>query len=238
MKQVIVYNQIDSDYHGGQRYENETLFRYFRSQIDWSLSLGWKKDDIIIGTNFSFEYNGVKNYNLTDICTYSGFNNFWYGALELIKNGVLTEYFWLHDQDSWPVRNFEFPIFPGIIAGAEYQGTKQWNCGSIYMKDSVEPILDYIVELMRNNPEAPVSSDEVWIGWCRFDNMSQIKEYMSSINTTYNCGCTHFQKRYDVATKPINVFSFKPDLDRDFNIVKEYLPEEMLNVFKEHKLLK
>ena len=99
MKQVIVYNQIDSDYHGG-RCENETLFRYFRSQIDWSLSLGWKKDDIIIGTNFSFEYNGVKNHNLTDICTYSGFNNFWYGALELIKNGVLTEDFWLHDQDS------------------------------------------------------------------------------------------------------------------------------------------
>ena len=172
----------------------------------------------------------MKNHNLTDICTYSGFNIFWYGALELIKNGVLTEDFWLHDQDSWPVRNFEFPIFPGIIAGAEYQGTKQWNCGSIYMKDSVEPILDYIVELMRNNPEAPVSSDEVWIGWCRFDNMSQIKEYMSSINTTYNCGFTHFQKRYDVATKLINVFSFKPDLDRDFNIVKEYLPEEMLNV--------
>ena len=153
MKQVIVYNQIDSDYHGGQRYENETLFRYFRSQIDWSLSLGWKKDDIIIGTNFSFEYNGVKNHNLTDICTYSGFNNFWYGALELIKNGVLTEDFWLHDQDSWPVRNFEFPIFPGVIAGAEYQGTKQWNCGSIYMKDSVEPILDYIVELMKDQNE-------------------------------------------------------------------------------------
>lgn len=236
MKHVIVYNQIDTDYHGGKRYTNETLFNYFRAQIDWSLHLGWKKEDIIIGTNFDFEYNGVKNYELTDVCTYSGFNNFWYGALELMNNGVLDDDFWLHDQDSWPHEYFDFPNFHGEIAGAEYIGTRQWNCGSIYIKKSAKSVLTYIVDLMRDNPEVPVSSDEEWIAFCRFDNNSDIKNYLQSIDTRYNCGVTHFSKRYNEATKPINVFSFKPDLGRDFDTVSDYLKQEMIDIFKKHKL--
>ena len=33
---------------------NELLFNYFRAQVDNSLRLGWKREDIIIGTNFDF----------------------------------------------------------------------------------------------------------------------------------------------------------------------------------------
>ena len=54
-------------------------------------------------------------------------------------------------------------------------------------------------------------SDEEWIAFCRFDEHSEIRNYLSSINTTYNCGVTHHNLRYDKATKPIRVFSFKPD---------------------------
>ena len=172
MKHVIVFNQIDTTYHGGMNYENEQLFNYLRAQIDWSIQLGWKKEDIIIGTNFDFEYNGVKNYQLTDVCTYSGYNNFWYGALELMKNGVLNEDYWLHDQDSWPVRYFNFPKFDGEIAGCEYQATPFWNCSTIYLKKTSQFLLEYIVELMRDNPNAPVSSDEEWIIFCRSHDQS------------------------------------------------------------------
>ena len=42
MKHVIVFNQIDTTYHGGMNYENEQLFNYFKAQIDWSIHLGWK----------------------------------------------------------------------------------------------------------------------------------------------------------------------------------------------------
>ncbi len=236
MKQVMIYNQINTEYHGGKRYKNETLFNYFKSQIDWNLYLGWKVEDIVIGTNFDFEYKGVKNHELTDVCDYSGFNNFWYGALELMNRGILDCDYWLHDQDSWANRFFEFPSFEGEIAGCEYIGTPQWNCASVYMKKTCKEVLTYIVELMRQNPKASVSSDEEWIAWCRFDDRSQIKNYMSSINTTYNCGVTHFEKRYENANKPINVFSFKPDKKYDYNIIDGNLKKEMLSVFKKNKL--
>lgn len=241
MKQVLIYNQIDTNYHGASRYQNEELFNYFKAQIDWSLSLGWKKTDIIIGTNFDFSYNGITNYHLYDVCKYSGFNNFWYGAYELlsadINNDIFEgEDFWLHDQDSWPVRYFDFPIFEGEIAGCEYQGTNQWNCGSIYCKNSSKYVLEYIVKLMKDNPNLDISSDEVLIGWCRFDERSQISDLMKSINTRYNVGVTHFQKRFDFAEKPINVFSFKPDKNSDYKVVEKYLPKQIKNIFIKHNL--
>ena len=83
MKNVLVYNIVQDKI----RYEHELLLDYFRAQVDNSLRLGWKKEDIIIGTNFDFEHNGVKNIKLNNICTDNIFNNKWWGMLELMKGG-------------------------------------------------------------------------------------------------------------------------------------------------------
>ena len=58
MKNVIVYNQIKNENHGGNRYVDEHLIKYLNSQVDNSIRLGWGLDDIIIGTNFEYEYKG------------------------------------------------------------------------------------------------------------------------------------------------------------------------------------
>jgi hypothetical protein len=236
MKNVIVYNRVDTTYHTSKEFNDNHLINYLKAQIDNSLRLGWHKNDIIIGTNFEFEYQGIKNYQLTDVCTYSGFNNFWYGALELMNNGVLVEDFWLHDQDTWPTRKFKFPEFDGEVAGCEYIKTEQWNCGSIYFKKTSKDILEYIVELMRQNEEHKVSSDEEWIAFLRHSNHSEIKNYLTSINTRYNVGRTFFKDRYENATKPINVLAFKPDLDKDFNTIKHLLDEDFIDIFRKHNI--
>jgi hypothetical protein len=211
MKQVIIYNQLDVEYHGGKRYINEDLFRFLHCQIDISLHLGWKPEDIILGTNFDFEYRGVKNHHLTNVCTWSGFNNFWFGALELLRNGVIDDDFWLHDHDSWPIRKFNFPEYNGEIAGCEYIGTEQWNCASIYCKKSCADTLEYIVDTLMLNKEVIVSSDEIIISHLRA--YSPIKNELTSINTTYNVGVTHGPLRLAAATKPVNVLSFNPGVE-------------------------
>jgi hypothetical protein len=236
MKNVIVYNQVQTTYHTSEKYTDEHLINYLKAQVDNSLRLGWNKEDIIIGTNFDFEHKGIINHKLKDVCTYSGFNNFWYGALELMNNGVLEDNFWLHDQDTWPIRKFDFPNFDGEIAGCEYIVTKQWNCGSVYFKKTSKFILEYIVELMRNNPNHKVSSDEEWIAFLRHSNHSEIKDYLKSLNTQYNVGVTHFNDRYNSANKPINVLAFKPDLERDYNTMKHLIDTELMNIFKKNKL--
>jgi len=211
MKHVIIYNQLEVEYHGGKRYVNEDLFRFLHCQIDIILHLGWSPDDIILGTNFDFEYRGVKNHHLTNICKWSGFNNFWFGALELLQKGVIKDNFWLHDHDSWPIRKFDFPKFDGEIAGCEYVATREWNCGSIYCKQSCTDVLEYIVETLTINKDVIVSSDEIFISHLRAH--SPIKPMLSSIDNTYNVGVTHGPLRLNAATKPVNVLSFNPGLE-------------------------
>jgi len=209
MKNVIIYNQINTTNHGASRWSNDILFSYLKAQIDNSLRLGWNINDIIIGTNFKFEYKGIESYILHDICSWSGFNNFWYGALELVRKGVINENFWLHDHDSWQIHAMEFPNFNGDIAGVEYVGTNEWNCGSIFFNKNCLATLQYIVDTLEENKHVHVSSDEVIIGFLRRN--SPISTKMISINQRWNVGLTYGRLRKLSAYKPIIVLSFKPD---------------------------
>lgn len=237
MKQVMIYNQIRTTDHGGQRYIDDELRNFLQCQIDISLHLGWAIEDIILGTNFEFEYRGIKSHILTDICEWSGFHNFWYGAIELMERGILQEDFWLHDHDSWPIRKFDFPEYSGEIAGCEYQGTQEWNCASIYCKQSSLQTLQYIKDALILNREVPMSSDEVMIAILRH-NANPIQHRLTSIDTRYNVGVTHGSKRLAAATRPINVVSFNPATDgidrlRQEGIYSE-MPDDVIDIFKKY----
>jgi len=236
MKNVIVYNQLNTTHHGASRWNNEDLFRYFRAQIDNSLRLGWSPEDIILGTNFEFEYNGVKSHLLTNVCEWSGFNNFWYGALELVQKGIVTDKFWLHDHDSWQVAPMEFPDFTEEVAGIEYVGTKEWNCGSIYFNKN-GTILQDIVTTLELNRHANVSSDEVIISYLRMHPYT--KDRMGSINQRWNVGLTHSDLRLQKAIKPIIVLSFKPDQKNIYDTLQQkglydLISTDFLHILNKH----
>lgn len=238
MKQVIIYNQIQKETHGGQRYVDDELRNFLCCQIDISLHLGWNPDDIILGTNFDFEYKGVKSYILNDVCEWSGFHNFWYGAIELMERGILTKDFWLHDHDSWPIKKFNFPKFAGEVAGCEYVGTSEWNCASIYCKSSSLETLQYIKDALIMNKEIEMSSDEVMIAILR-KNYNPIQSRLTSINTRYNVGVTHGELRRDAAERPINVLSFNPAVEkgrRSLVNTKLYdeIPIDILDILKKY----
>lgn len=210
MKNVIIYNQIASKSGGSGRWDDEGLIRYLKAQVENSIRLGWNLEDIVVGTNFPFNHLGITSFNLEEICDWSGFNNFWFGAYELLKKGFIEDDFWLHDHDSWQISPMEFPLFDGVIGGCEYVGTREWNCGAVYFnkKNSLE-ILEYIVDFLKKNKDYPVSSDEVFIAILRRN--SPISKYMTSINSRWNVGLTHGNLRLKEAKKPVIVFSFKPD---------------------------
>ena len=213
-----MYNQLNTTNHGSSRWSNESLFSYLRAQIDNSIRLGWDVNDIILGTNFEFEYKGVKNYLLTNVCEWSGFNNFWFGALELVKQGIIKDKFWLHDHDSWQIAPMEFPEFTGIVASAEYGGTPEWNCGSIFFNENCLVVLEYIVDTLTINKYVEVSSDEIFINFIRRN--STYKDQFTSINSRWNIGMTHSNLRLNNAVKPAIVLSFKPDQKDIYDILK------------------
>jgi len=209
MKNVMIYNKISKK----PRWSNEELFNSFKAQIDISLARGWKKEDLIIGTNFDFEYKGVKNKPLKNICTTNPFCNKFYGMLELMKSGVLDDDYWFHDQDAWQLHNdLDFPNFDGEIGGCTYVFTPEWNTCSLFVKKTAINVIEYIVEFMELNPEflEKVHSDEHVIAVLR--KSTEIKKYLTTINNQYNVGRTKMEHRFKAADKPIFVGGFVPQI--------------------------
>jgi hypothetical protein len=227
----MIYNVLDK-----LRYTNEVLINTLKAQIDNSLLYGWAKEDIILGTNFDFEYNGIKNVTLKNICTFNPFVNKWYGALELLETGVLTDDFWMHDQDNWQVEKFEFPSFEQNLAGCTYKYLGEINTGSLFFKKTSMDFLKYIVKFIDANKHLKVASDENYIALMR-SNTNAVR-HINIINNEYNVGMTNFQHRFDSAVKPIKVIGVKPH-DKDclkFYTDKDLVPMELINIFKNNKL--
>ena len=65
----------------------------------------------------------------------------------------------------------------------------------------------------------------------------EIKHFFSSINTTYNCGLTHFDLRYENAKKPLNVCSFKPSEKKAWDKFEKVVNPNIIKHFKKHELL-
>ena len=238
MKNVLIYNIVNSK----ERYPKDTLVRTLQAQIDNSLELGWKVEDIVIGTNFEFEYMGVKAHQLDNVCEYNPFVNKWYGMLELVEKGILKEDFWFHDQDNWQLYPIEFPSFDGEIAGCTYVFTPEWNTASMFIKKSAVNILQYIKEFMDLNHELNLFSDENYIAILRAQ--TEVSPYLSTINNEYNVGITKMEDRYNAENKPVKVIGVKPENKQDIeklqgvNLVQaRLLTDEILTIFGKYSLL-
>ena len=239
MKNVLIYNIVDDK----KRYDNELLFNYFRAQVDNSLRFGWKNEDIIIGTNFEFEHNGVKNIELKNVCTTNIFNNKWYGILELMNDGHLEDDFWFHDQDSWQVNKVNFPEFEGEIGGCTYVYTPEWNTCSMFIKHTSKHVVKYVVDFMELNKEANFYSDENYISILRHN--SDIKNILTTLNNKYNVGLTHMEQRYEAADKPVCSLGFQPAVQYSWEVFVEgknklnikLVDNEMVELFKKYNLV-
>ncbi len=239
MKNVYIYNVVENN----KRYDNELLLNYFRAQVDNSLRFGWKREDIIIGTNFSFQHNGVSNIQLENVCEKHIFNNKWYGILELMEKDYLNDNFWFHDQDSWQINKIEFPEFQGQIGGCTYVYTQEWNTCSMFLKESSKNVVKYIVDFMELNKEADFYSDENFVAILRQN--SDIVNELTTINNKYNVGLTHMEKRYQAAEKPVCALGFQPHVQSSWDVFIEgkndldlkLIDNEMIKLFKTYKLV-
>ena len=237
MKNVLIFNVIE----GKERYDFDLLHRYLRAQIDNSLRLGWKKDDIILGTNFKFSYNGITSTLLQDVTDANIYNNKWYGLNELTSKAVLQDDFWFHDQDSWQIERFDFPLLNKPVGGCTYVHTPEWNTSSMFFTRESGLILNYIREFLEKNLHLNLFGDENYIAILR--RHTPVGEYFQTLDNQYNVGCTHFEKRYENAKDSVKICGFKPHLEKDCKIFegknklnKNFLNKEILDIFKENNI--
>lgn len=240
MKNVIIYQTYIDKPVTSYTWTLDKVFSYFKAQIDNSLRLGWKIEDIIICTNLDFTYKNVTIIRLDDICYYNKFFNKQYGIYELLNKNLINDSFWFHDFDDWQLSEMIFPKFDGDIGMCKYIDNSQWNTGSIFVKLKSEDIWELIVEFMKINeaiPDLHTWGDENALNYI-YSNYPEIQSRFSILNNTYNIGVTQFDLRYSMANKPIQIAGFKPDYKGyDFFVNKNLISNELSDIFKLHNII-
>ncbi|QQG47700.1 MAG: hypothetical protein HY044_01260 [Candidatus Woesebacteria bacterium] len=204
-------------------------------QIDNSLDLGWKRQDLLLVTNFAYEYNGVKSFvigdeNFCPFCPAASKINVIINLLErkLIEKGTI---YWFHDLDAYQLINFaesELEFDKVDILLPDFGRYPKWSTGSFFFKDSSEDIFNSIKNIMY---KYQIDEEKAFcvltrVSYCCHSPQKWFKSYPSpkiplakniyerikKANITYNFHSFNVGSNYVAALKPIRVahFHFAP----------------------------
>lgn len=206
----------NSQLHSYPAYSIDSFKILLSAQIENSLDLNWKKEDLIILSNFNFEYMGVKTTRipLNNFCL-TGSKMF--GIKWFFENNDTDEIVWSRDCDTW--QNVEFSEKdlkygenhfsgknPNIIdfnkydVGASYYSREKFNGGSLFWKLSALDIINRIVDEITKSKE---NKEEPTIN--RMFKSVEYKDRVANLSYSLNLGCSGFCPRYERAEKPIKI---------------------------------
>ncbi len=198
MKNFMVANLRDGD----KRYKMDNLTNLLKAQIENSLDLGWKIEDIIVLSNFDFEYLGVKMIK-ADLNSFCWTGSKVFGVKWLFNNTDIDDIVWAHDLDAWQNVEFDAPDFKDI--GLTTYSRPKFNGGSIFWKRKSLDIINKIVNVLT---EDNAKREEPTLN--RILKLNEYKDRVTVLNMTYNVGCSGFVPRYINSFKPIRVCHFHP----------------------------
>lgn len=219
MKNLMIFvnpSKAFIDPHWGS--ENEILAKI---QIENSLDLGWKKEDIMVVTNFDFEHMGVKSIKVNDeqFCEASHTATKIKVILDLIDRGLINdELYWFHDFDAFQLEKIteeELDLKDKIFALTDYGKTvinkfrdRRWSTGTIFFKKEAKEIFKLIIDYVYRYK----ANEEVILLHLTKQNKNKINEKIKKLNITYNLAT---RKRdvsacYEMSDKPLKVIHFHP----------------------------
>ncbi len=179
-------------------------------QIDNSLELGWKRQDILLITNFSYEYRGIKAVVLKNAKYFerkpqaSKIN----AIVELFKKGFIKDgqLYWFHDLDAYqlePLTELEIDLGKTDLALTDYGLTTRWSTGVIFFKKEARDIFEQIQKVMyRDN-----INEEFALGKLTRSNKN-IASRIKKLNKSYNFTPPKLKISYSKALKPLRVAHF------------------------------
>ena len=173
-------------------------------QIDSSLDF-WKPEEIMLITNFPYEYHGVKSYVLDSsfICDFSPGDCRIDIIIHLLENGILKGVTWSHDVDAFQM----YPVLPNLEKDAgftTYGWNDKWNTGSFFFKPSSLDIFRWIREKLFETR----TNEEIALKMLTDSNYKNINTRYEIMNSTYNVGMRCTRTVVHNSEKPIRVAHF------------------------------
>jgi hypothetical protein len=214
MKSVIYYVGFSDQVANIKTKRQQSTEQYLRAQVDIAYLWGWAPSNLIVMTDKTWEYRGVKAINLPLV---PGLSVYTYKAWiipYLWREGLLTEDAWLHDLDAWQVAPFNNPLFgrPEDILITQYSVSSRLSTGSIFLRipQSVE-ILDGWVSFIIEQGGF-VFDEDAFIEY--FQNRGSWSGRWGLIDVSYNLAQAHsslFIQKYRNCQKPVKVVHFHAD---------------------------
>lgn len=179
-------------------------------QIENSLALGWKKEDILLITNFAFEYGVIKAKVLKDVEFFerkpqaSKIN----AIVKLFEEGLIEEsdVYWFHDLDAYqlqPISESEIDLDEADMALTDYGVSSRWSTGVIFFKKSARDIFEQIKKIVyRDNID-----EEMALGKLTQSDQN-IARRIKKLNKSYNFTPPRLKYSYQKALKPLRVAHF------------------------------
>jgi len=211
-------------------------------QIDNSLRLGWKPEDIILATNFDYEYNGVKSIVIGDdnYCVYHMPATKIYVIVALFRLGLIQkDLYWYHDFDCFQLNPFTDidRDMTGVDMGLTNYGRMPSLCSaSMFFRDTANDIFERYktwIDERKINEEKGIAN----LINTNVDLQSRIRK----LNTTYAFQKWNMHHSYHRSDKPIKAVHFHLTPDKyDFfvngnNRTKLFIiPDGMTEVFHKH----
>ena len=227
LKNLLIYVNPEKNFDD----EHKKLIKI---QIENSLELGWKPEDILLITNFPYEFMGVKAIEVPDSC----FNTIHKQATKvdvmtyLFNIGFIKDdLYWLHDLDAYqqfPITEEELEL-EGIDFGfTDYGREPKCNGGSTFLRKTSEDLYremkKKIYELNKIIVKKPLNEEDIVMTMFK-SNFNNIKQRAKRLNITYNFGIKQMKLCFEKSlTRPPLVLHFHPERKysgwgRAFNIV-------------------
>lgn len=176
-------------------------------QIDNSLDY-WRPEDIMLVTNFPFEYNGIRAIVIPDeLCCKVNVKTSKIGIIVyLLENRILNELTWVHDLDSFQLAPLDLPPLDRDIGFIDYFYNSMINTGNVFFKPTALDVFQIInKEIHKWN-----KVDELVIPSMINRNQGNILGRFRKLNVTYNVGMRQTEKLAEFAEKPVKIAHFPP----------------------------
>jgi hypothetical protein len=206
MKNLLIYVNPEKKFDD----ETSTLIKI---QIDNSLELGWRPEDIILITNFPYEFMGVKSVIVGDEL----FNTFSAMATKvdvmayLFDSGFIKdELYFVHDLDAYQqevITEAELEMGDADMALCDYGRIGRWNGGVYFINNKTGDIFRCLKSGMYDNN---INEEEVLMRMTK-DNINGINGRLKKLNIRYNFGLRRVPLLYEMAIKPIKIIHFHPN---------------------------
>lgn len=223
----------------------EEAAKLMQIQIDNNLELGREPEDILLYTNFAYEYRGVHTIQIPDIYTaFDPTSNKIPALVYLLERQRLPadDLYWYHDCDVYECERFDPPDVK-LFACARYAYKHDWQCGSFFFR-----VTDDLTAFMRRwNEEiefiptwseyAKTRTDEKALKSLVLRGILPVEE----LNHRYNHVFKYADWTYDRAVKPILASHFHPEPDSMARMVRgenkhkhPFVPERLARLLRQY----